>query len=72
MAKPAVDIDSLSRDERLALLEQVWESLSREAESLPLTAEQTAELDRRLDDLDREGPVGATPEELRAQVRRRS
>jgi putative addiction module component (TIGR02574 family) len=70
MAKPAVNIDSMSRDERLELLEELWDSLSREAEALPLTEEQQAELDRRLDALDREGAVGASPTELRARLRR--
>lgn len=73
MAKPAIDIEKLSRDERLALIEELWESLSDEQrESLPLTAEQQVELDRRLDALDREGPVGLTSEEVFARVKRRS
>ena len=70
MAKPAVNIDSMSRDERLELLEELWDSLSREAEVLPLTEEQQVELDRRLDALDREGAVGVSPAELRARLRR--
>jgi len=69
----AIDVGQLSRDERLDLIEQLWDSLSdEERESLPLTTEQQQELDRRLDAVDREGPIGVSPDELRNQVRRRS
>ena len=72
MAKLALDLAKLTRDERLDLLEELWESLSVEGDLLPLTEEQEAELDRRLDALDREGPVGVSPEELRERIRNRS
>jgi len=69
----AIDVRQLSRDERLDLIEQLWDSLSdEERDSVPLTAEQEQELDRRLDALEKEGPVGISPDELREQVRRRS
>jgi putative addiction module component (TIGR02574 family) len=69
----AIDVRQLSRDQRLDLIEQLWESLSdEERDSLPLTIEQERELDRRLDALEREGPVGISPDELRKQVRGRS
>jgi putative addiction module component (TIGR02574 family) len=68
----AIDVNQLSRDERLELIEQLWDSLSdEERDSLPLTAEQDAELDRRLDALEKDGPVGVSADELRQQVRRR-
>jgi putative addiction module component (TIGR02574 family) len=70
MAKPALDIDTMSRDERLELLEELWDSLIGEAETMPLTAEQRVEFDRRLDALDREGDTGISAEELRARLRR--
>lgn len=72
MSKPAIDLRQLTREERLELIEQLWDSLSEdERDSLPLTAEQEQELDRRLDALDRDGPVGLSPEELRERLRRR-
>ncbi len=73
MGKPAIDIQGLSREERLNLIEQLWESLSDEQrESLPLTKEQEDELDRRLDGLDREGPVGISSDELLARLKPRN
>lgn len=56
MSEPAINIRKLSPEERLRLLEELWESLSDD--DLPLTAAQRAELDRRLDAIDREGPAG--------------
>ena len=71
MAKPAVDLSLLSPEERLDLIEELWESLTAsQRASIPLTCEQEAELDRRLDDLETDGPVGISPEELRANILR--
>jgi putative addiction module component (TIGR02574 family) len=54
MSKAVFDIDQLSPKERLDLIEKLWDSL----DEAPLTDAQRQELDRRLDALDREGPVG--------------
>lgn len=43
-----VDIESLTTEQRLALLEDIRDSLA--PEDLPVTDGQRAELDRRLDD----------------------
>jgi putative addiction module component (TIGR02574 family) len=67
-----VDITRLSADERLRLLDQLWESLSANPDAIPLTDAQREELDRRLDDLEREGPVGIPWEEVLARIRARS
>lgn len=53
----AIDIAKLSPEQRLELLEQLWDSLSSDA--IPITDAQTQELDRRLDELDREAPIGS-------------
>lgn len=63
MAKPALDIEELSAEERLELIGQLWDSLGDDEVSL--TVAQRDELDRRLDDLDREGPVGVPWEQIR-------
>ena len=57
-------ISGLTHDEQLDLLEKVWEQLSATGDALPLTAAQRAELDRRLDDLERDGPVGIPWDEV--------
>lgn len=67
-----IDITSLTIEERLHLLEQIWESLSATPQAIPLTDGQREELDRRLDDLDREGPVGIPWDDVLARIRRRA
>ncbi|HKA44840.1 MAG TPA: addiction module protein [Burkholderiales bacterium] len=67
----AIDIAKLSPEERLELLEQLWDSLSENPEAIPLTEAQQEELDRRLDDLDREGPVGIPWNEVLTRIRSR-
>ena len=64
-----IDISSLSPEERLRLLEQLWESLSATPEAIPLTNAQREELDRRLNELDRDGPVGIPWEEVLRRIR---
>ncbi len=54
MDEPSVRIESLSKDERLNLLERLWESLSETPTDVPVTQAQQAELDRRSDALDRD------------------
>ena len=65
-----IDIAKLSTEERLELLEQLWYSLSPEA--IPMTDAQNAELDRRLDELDREGPIGIPWNEVLDRIRTRT
>jgi putative addiction module component (TIGR02574 family) len=55
MAKP-LDVKRLSPQERLELIEELWDSLSEE--DVKLTPEQLQELERRRARLDQEGPRG--------------
>jgi putative addiction module component (TIGR02574 family) len=66
-----VDIASLSTEERLRLLEELWESLRATPQRIPLTNAQREELDRRLDELDRDGPTGIPWEEVFRNIRSR-
>ena len=49
----------------------MWESLSASPASVPVTDAQREELDRRLDDLDRDGPVGIPWNEVLSRLRSR-
>ncbi len=71
MSKPDLDIGSLTPEERLSLLEELWESLAATPEAIPLTEAQRAELDRRLDELEAEGPVGIPWDEVLSRIRTR-
>jgi putative addiction module component (TIGR02574 family) len=68
VAKPALNVGALTPEEKLELIDDLWASIS--ADDLPLTPEHQAELDRRLDRLDREGPVGTPWESVRAEMTR--
>jgi putative addiction module component (TIGR02574 family) len=57
-----IDIQSLSPAQRLELIELLWDSLAATPDAIPFTEAQRAELDRRLDELDRDGPSGVTAE----------
>lgn len=62
------ELARLSPPERLALISQLWDSL--EADELPLTAKQGAELDRRLETLDQDRREGIPWEALKVELAR--
>ena len=66
-----IDITTLSRDEQLQLLENLGDSLSSTPKAVPFTDAQREELDRRLDELDREGPDGIPVEEVLGRLHTR-
>lgn len=64
-------IDKLSVDERLQLLDEIWDSISAEPDQLPLTEEQKCEIDRRLQAYEA-NPDGVVPwEEVQARIEER-
>jgi putative addiction module component (TIGR02574 family) len=44
----ALGIDRLGVEERLALFGEIWDSIAADSAAVPLTIEQTQELERRL------------------------
>lgn len=71
MSMPSLNLDNLSPEEKLSLLEQLWDSLSANPETIPLSAAQRQELDRRLDDLDRDGPNGIPWDDVLREIESR-
>ena len=63
-----IDIASLTPEQRLELLEQIWDSLAATPESVPITPAQRQELERRLDELDKNPEAGYTWDEVRARI----
>ena len=57
-------------EERIRLVEDLWDSVAADQEALPLTPEQRAELDRRLDAYEADGNRGRLAEDVIADVRR--
>ena len=54
----SLGIDQLSVEERLALVEELWDSIAEDGAAVPLTDAQRAELDRRV------APYEAHPEDV--------
>lgn len=63
----AIDISNLSKEDKFVLLDELWAEMEREPSPLQLSNEQRLELDRRLDAMDKEGPIGLTWEEVLTQ-----
>ena len=68
MVMAAIDISTLTVEQRLELLDEIWESLYETPQAIPLTEAQREELDRRIEDLDREGPVGQPLEQVLREI----
>ena len=71
MTVDALDaIRKLSLDERIRLVEQIWDSVAEDpdAAALPITPAQREELDRRLADAEARPGEGAPWSEVKARV----
>ncbi|HKI30849.1 MAG TPA: addiction module protein [Gemmataceae bacterium] len=62
-------ITTLSIDERIALVQAIWDSIAAETDQLPLTEPQKRLLDRRIAELDANPESVLTWEEIKARVR---
>lgn len=64
------ELQKLPVAERLELVEQLWDSIARDADQLTLTPAQMKELDRRLADYEKNPEEGVPWEEVRDRIRR--
>jgi putative addiction module component (TIGR02574 family) len=69
MTLPKLDIESLTPDERLTLIERIWDSLTSEA--VELTEAQRVELARRLEDVERNPDDAVSWAEAQRRIRER-
>jgi putative addiction module component (TIGR02574 family) len=67
----ATDLVRLSVSERLELMDEIWASLSPEADTLPLPEWHIAEVRRRLAAFAADGNPGRTADEVLAELKRR-
>jgi len=58
-------------EERIRIVEDLWDSIAADQKSLPLTAEQKTELDRRLDAYEADGNSGRLVADAIADIRRK-
>ena len=67
----SLGIDRLTIDERIQLVQEIWDSIAPDVEQLPLSDAQRQELDRRIAALDTD-PSNVTPwEVMEARARAR-
>lgn len=64
-------LSKLPVDERIRLVEELWDSIAADQKALPLTNEQKAELDRRLDAYEADGNRGRLATEAVTEIRRK-
>jgi putative addiction module component (TIGR02574 family) len=61
---------NLPLEERLRLVEDLWDSIASDQGALPLTSQQQAELDRRLDAYEADGVRGRLAADAVADIRK--
>jgi putative addiction module component (TIGR02574 family) len=71
MPIPALDLDKLTRDEKLQLIDAIWDNLEKDPHAFPLTESQRRELDRRLDEMDRGDVTGVPWEQVLQELQSR-
>ena len=64
-------LSKLPIDERIKLVEELWDSIASDQKALPLTDDQKAELDRRLDAYETDGSQGRLATESITDIRRK-
>lgn len=65
------NLRQLPVDERIRLVEDLWDSIAIDQAAIPLTSEQIAELDRRLDAYQADGDPGRLAGEVISELRNR-
>lgn len=66
----ATKLQDLSLEERLKLVEDLWDSIAAEEQNLPLTEEQRRILDERLDQYELDGDPGEPAQVVVERIRR--
>jgi putative addiction module component (TIGR02574 family) len=66
---PLADVLELSVPERILLVEDIWDSIAVEPETVPLTDEQREELERRLDAYHKDPAAGIPWHEVVSRIK---
>ncbi|GAB5387003.1 MAG: hypothetical protein Alis3KO_41260 [Aliiglaciecola sp.] len=64
-------LKNLPIEERIRIVEDLWDSIARDQRALPLTQDQVAELDRRLDAFEIDGDLGRPAKDVISDIRKR-
>lgn len=66
------DFTKLSIPERIRLAQDIWDSVAADCETIALTEEQKAELDRRMEDYRKHPEQFSTWDEVKQRLQRRT
>ncbi len=64
-------LKNLPVEDRIRIVEDLWDSIARDQGALPLTSDQIAELDRRLDSFEIDGEPGRPAKDVISDIRKR-
>jgi putative addiction module component (TIGR02574 family) len=64
-------LKQLPLDERIRLVEDLWDSIAADQSAIPLSSEQIEELDRRLDSYEADDDAGRPAKEVISELRSR-
>ena len=66
------ELRTLSPAEKLTLVTELWDDLASNPEDIPITPEQIAEVERRLEEYRKTSHLGSSWEEVKAGILRRN
>ena len=64
-------LQNLPVEERIRVVEDIWDNIAADQKAVPLTSDQKAELDRRLDAYEIDKTLGRLTTDAVANVRRK-
>jgi len=64
-------LKNLPIEERIRIVEDLWDSIAHDQGALPLTQDQVAEIDRRLDAFEVDGDLGRPARDVVSEIRKR-
>ena len=62
------ELRTLSASDKLTLVTELWDDLASNPEDIPITPEQIAEVDRRLEEYRQNPSLGSSWEEVKARI----
>ena len=68
MIEKIPELRTLSASDKLTLVTELWEDLASNPEDIPITPEQIAEVDRRLEEYRQNPGLGSSWEEVKARI----
>ena len=68
MIEKIPELRTLSASDKLTLVTELWDDLASKPDDIPITPEQIAEVDRRLEEYSQNPGLGSSWEEVKARI----